>query len=221
MEAGQYISISSLDSGVGTGPAFSYSGKQNIQDILEQVGDTGMQTLEQANKRVANLYWLAFLLTGSPGLSVDVTLAAVAFQDDANPFFSVWMLAWSRRVFIAKALAWIRDALAASARRTTTRRAEKAVLPPRNWTLDLDTLKVQVESALRAIDVFPRCALLLSIFEGVSPDDVAILLNSERDLVRKAQMIGLRELTRNLAGIQGWTSTAPKPSVVTSEMQHV
>ena len=28
--------------------------------------------------------------------------------------------------------------------------------------------------------------------------------------VRKAQMIGLRELTRNLARIQGWTSTATK-----------
>jgi len=170
---------------------------------------------------MTNPYWLAFLLTGNPGLSVDVTLEAVASQDDANPFFSAWMLAWSRRVFIAKALAGIRSELARSARRTASRRAEKAVLPPRNWTLDQDTMKVQLESALRAIDVFPRCALLLSVFEGVSPEDVAILLNSERDLVRKAQMIGLRELTRNLAGIQVWASTAPKPSVVTSEMQHV
>jgi len=180
-----------------------------------------MQTLEQANKRVANLYWLAFLLTGNSGLSVDVTLEAVASQDDANPFFSAWMLAWSRRVFIAKALAGIRDELARSARRTASRRAEKAALPPRNWTLDRDTTKVQLESALLAIDVFPRCALLLSVYEGISLEDVGILLNSERDLVRKAQMIGLRELTRNLAGMQGWTSTAPKPSVVTSEMQHV
>ncbi len=72
----------------------------------------------------------------------------------------------------------------------------------------------------RAIDVFPRCALLLSIFEGMSLEDVATLLNGERDLVRKAQLIGLRELTRNLARKRGWTSTAPKSYVVTSEMQH-
>ena len=169
---------------------------------------------------MTNPYWLAFLLTGNPGLSVDVTLEAVASRDDANPFFSAWMLAWSRRVFIAKALAGIRGELARSARRTASRRAEKAVLPPRNWTLDQDTMKVQLESALLAIDVFPRCALLLSVFERMSLEDVGILLNSERDLVRKAQMIALRELTRNLARKRGWTSTAPRSYVVTSEMQH-
>ena len=196
-----------------------------------------MQTLEQANKRVADprfagpskdpndpdgfrFYWLAYLLTGNQGLSVDVTLEALDFPDDVNPFFSAWMLAWSRRVFIAKALAAIRGELAASARRTASKRAEKAALPARNWTLDRDTPKVQLDSALLAIDVFPRCALLLSVFEGMSLDDVAILLDGERDLVRKAQMIGLRELTRNLARMQGWTSTATKSNVITSEMQH-
>jgi hypothetical protein len=49
---------------------------------------------------------------------------------------------------------------------------------------------------------------------------VAILLDSERDLVRKAQMIGLGELTRNLARIQGWTSTDTKSHIVTSEKHY-
>jgi len=183
-----------------------------------------MQTLEQATKRASGLYWLAFLLTGHRGLSADVTLEALeglVVPDDANPFFSAWMLAWSRRVFIAKALVSIRDQLAASATRTASRGAEKAALPPRDWTLDGDTTKAQLERALLAIDVFPRCALLLSIFERVALEDVAILLDSERDLVRKAQTIGLRELTRNLARMQGWTFTATKSPVVTSEMLHV
>ena len=130
------------------------------------------------------------------------------------------MLAWSRRVFIAKTLAGIRDELASSARRMASKRVERTALPPRNWTLNRDTTKAQLENALLAIDVFPRCALLLSVFEGMSLEDVGILLNSERDLVQKAQMIGLRELTRNLAGMQGWTSTTTKPYIVTSEMQH-
>ena len=180
-----------------------------------------MQTVEQAGKRVADLYWLAFLLTGHRRLSVDATLGAVGFPDDANPFFSAWMVAWSRRVFIAKALAAIRDELARSARQTASKRVEKAALPPRNWTLDRDTTKVHLERALLAIDAFPRCALLLSVFEWLSLEDVALLLDSEQDLVRKAQMVGLRELTRNLARKQGWTSTASKSYVVTSEMQNV
>jgi len=180
-----------------------------------------MQSLEQPNQRATDLYWLAFLLTGHRGLSVDVTLQTIALPEDDNPFFSAWMLAWARRVFIAKALAAIRGELAASAREIASDCAQKAAFPPRNWTLARGTTKVQLESALLAIDVFPRCAVLLSVFEGMSLEDVAILLDADTDLVRKAQIVGLRELTRNLARAQGWTSIAAGPGVDTSEMQHV
>jgi hypothetical protein len=114
-----------------------------------------MQSLEQPNQRATDLYWLAFLLTGHRGLSVDVTLQTMALPEDDNPFFSAWMLAWARRVFIAKALAAIRGELAASARKMASGYAEKAAFPPRNWTLARGTTKVQLESALLAIDVFP------------------------------------------------------------------
>lgn len=180
-----------------------------------------MQTLEQTNKRALRIYWLTYLLTGHRELSVDMTHEALVLPDHVNPFFSAWMLAWSRRVFIGKALAAVRDELALSARRTASMRAEEPAPPVRNWILDRDTTKLQLESALLAIDVFPRCALLLSVFEGMSLQDVAILLNGDMDLVRKAGTIGLRELTRNLARSQSWTSTAAEPYVVTSEMQHV
>jgi len=181
-----------------------------------------MQTLEleHANKSAAEIYWLVFLLTGHRAQGLDVTLEALGFQDGTNLFFSAWMVAWSRRVVIAKALSAVRDELAASARRTAFRRAEKAGLPPRNWALDRETTRAQLESALLAIDVFPRCALLLTVFEGESLEDAAILLDGSRDVVRKAQIIGLRELTRNLARMQGWTSTATRPYVLTTEMQH-
>ncbi|SPF53413.1 RNA polymerase, sigma-24 subunit, ECF subfamily [Candidatus Sulfopaludibacter sp. SbA4] len=179
-----------------------------------------MQTLEHANKSAAEIYWLVFLLTGHRAPSLDVTLEALGFQDGTNPFFSAWMVAWSRRVVIAKALSAIRDELAASGRRTESSRTEKAGLTPRNWSLDGDTTRAQIESALLAIDVLPRCALLLTIFEGESLEDAAVLLDAGRDLVRKAQIIGLRELTRNLARMQGWTSAATRPYVLTNEMQH-
>jgi DNA-directed RNA polymerase specialized sigma24 family protein len=187
-----------------------------------------MQTLKQAKERAADprfagpfgIYWLALLLTGHRELSLDVAIEALDFQDNENQFFSTWMLAWSRRVVIAKALAAIRDELAASARRTAADRAQESELPLRNWMLDPHTTKVQLERALLAIDVFPRCALLLSVFEGMSLEDAAVLLDADQRLVRKGQVTGLQELTRNLARMQGWTSTATKGYVVTSEMQH-
>jgi len=180
-----------------------------------------MQTLEQPNQSAADrIYWLAFLLTGDREPSVDMAIEALDCEDDGNPFFSTWMRGWSRKVVIAKALAAIREELVASGRRTASKRAEKPVLPPRNWTLDGDTTKIQLERALLAVDVFPRCALLLSVFEGLSLDDAASLLDVDHDSVRRAQIIGLRELTSNLARMQGWTSTPTNSYVMTSETQH-
>lgn len=179
-----------------------------------------MQTLEQSNERVADLHWIAFLLTGHREPSFDVAIETLRFEDEMNPFFSTWMVAWSRRVAIAKALAAIREELAASARLMASTRSPEFALPPRNWVLDRQTTKVQLERALLAIDTFPRCAVLLSTFEGMSLDDAAILLDADRTLVRKAQLNGLRELTRNLARMQGWTSTGSQGYVLKSEMQH-
>lgn len=179
-----------------------------------------MQTLKDANERAADLYRLAFLLTGSRGSSVNVAIEAFEATEGANPFFSSWMLAWSRKVVIAKALGAMRDELAASAQRTRSRSADKYVLPSRRWTPPTETTNLQLERALLAIDVFPRCALLLSVFEGFSLADTAILLNGDEELVKKARTIGLRELTRNLARLQGWQSDESPSFVMNGEMQH-
>jgi hypothetical protein len=160
------------------------------------------QPLERAGHYAASLYQLAFLLTGDRAWSLDVTLEALDSRNGANSFFSNWMLAWSRRLVIAKALAGIRDDLVASARRTASQRIDRIVPPSRNWALDPETTVVQIERALLAIDVFPRCALLLTLFEEVSLEDTAVLLDEDCALIRKAQVVGLRELTRNLARLQ-------------------
>ena len=179
-----------------------------------------MQTLDRAKQRAAGLYWLAFLLTGRRGPSEDMVVETAAPRDGAIPYFSTWMQSWSRRVAIAKALAAIRGELAASARRTELKRMNKPALPARDWALDPGTTKAELENALLAIDVFPRAALLLSVFEGVPIEDAVVLLDAHPALVKKARTIGLRELTGNLARMQGWTPTAARPSVVHSETQY-
>jgi hypothetical protein len=62
---------------------------------------------------------------------------------------------------------------------------------------------------LLAIDLFPRCALLLTVFEKLSLDDAALLLNADKALVRKAQNQGLLELAGAAAGGRG-LRRAPK-----------
>lgn len=150
------------------------------------------------NADVANLYWLAFLLTGQREASIDIAVEALE-SPDGNAFFSAWILAWARKVVIAKALAMIRQELAASANRLQAQRTRCRIAAHRHWALEADATKVQIEAALLAIDAFPRCALLLSVFEGLSIDDATVLLDGDRDLVRKAQAWAIQELTRNLA----------------------
>jgi len=60
--------------------------------------------------------------------------------------------------------------------------------------------KAELERALLKIELFPRCALLLSVFEKLAVEDVGSLLNADRESVKTATAIGLIELARNLAG---------------------
>ena len=178
-----------------------------------------MQSVEQANQQAVDLHWLVFLLTRSRAQSVDVPVEAVASQDGLSAYFSTWMVAWSRRLVIARALAAIRCELAASARHTESKRIID-FLPARDWALDQGTTEVEIENTLLAIDVFPRAVLLLSVFEGMPIDDAAVLLDAGPKLVSKALMIGSRELARNFARIRCSTSIAAKPSVAPRETQY-
>lgn len=148
----------------------------------------------------SELLWLAFLLTGDRAASVEAVAAAMDLDDAGNPFFRNWMISWSRKLVIAKALSVVEREMAESAERTQRRNCPRpAEMPGRGWTLDPSAGKAELECALLAIDLFPRCAVLLTVFEKVSEQDAATLLNADRQLLRTAKAIGLAELTWNLA----------------------
>ena len=134
-----------------------------------------METLlEQAKQCAADLHWLATLLTGCRKIATDVTMEAVTPADDSNTFFSTWMQQWSRRIVIARALAAVREDLAHSAHRTALMRGQRSVLPPASWRLHESTTRADLEYALLAIEVFPRAAVLLLIFERVPLNQLAV-----------------------------------------------
>jgi hypothetical protein len=172
--------------------------------------------MNRAIQRTANLHWLAFLLTGERETSIQIAEEAVEVDDGANAFFSKWLAGWSRRVAIAGATTAIRKELAESAHRVESMSVETRALSGRGWVLDESTTKLELERALLMIDVFPRAAVLLLIFERMAPVDAAVLLDASDSLVRKGQAIGVRELTVNLAHLQGWRSS----KALELELQH-
>src|SRR5215469_14752305 len=150
-------------------------------------------------KNATDLYWLAYLLTGREEISIDIVADTAASDPEEKPFFAGWMEAWARRIVIAKALAAIREELTESRRRMEHARADRSPLP-RNWSLSPNASKAQIEKALLSIDVFPRAAVILSVFERVHLPDAATLLDADANLVCKPQAIGLRQFAANLAG---------------------
>jgi DNA-directed RNA polymerase specialized sigma24 family protein len=160
------------------------------------------QVSEDPRKAAVDLYWLAFLLTGRQETSVDIAADAAVSEDPANPFFADWVRGWQRRLVIGKALTAIHDELAVSAGLTDRARFKGSFRPPRNWSLSPGTTKADLERALLAIDLFPRAALLLLVFEGLRVADAQTLLDAKPELLEKAQAIGLCELTANLAAMK-------------------
>jgi len=160
--------------------------------------ETGRNT-EDIRKDATDLYWLAFLLTERQDLSIDIAADTAASSDYASPFFAEWMRGWQRRLVIGRALTAIHNELADSARRTRVAHVNGSTAPS-NWSLSSDTTKADLQQALLSIDLFPRAALLLLVFEGMRMSDAASLLDADPALIRKAQAIGLGELTANLAG---------------------
>jgi hypothetical protein len=153
-----------------------------------------MGAKEEYYERAEKLYCLALLFTGDSELSVNLTIETIASEDlcaaALNPSI--------RANFIAKALASIRSELLVSAKRLASTQIEED-LPPVGWSFDRGTTKAQIENVLLAMDIFPRCALLLTAFEGRTLNDASILMSSDLELVLKGRITGLRSLARSLA----------------------
>jgi len=154
------------------------------------------ETLTQMYRdQASRLCWLAFLLTGDRTRGLEATIEVLNTEDAVNPFFENWVVAWSRKLLIAKALGTVRAEMRASMSRTELRHFEYSTgmdcSPLSTWSFGTGTETLQLERALLAIDLFPRCSLFLMVFEKLSLDDAAILLNTDKELVATARSIGL------------------------------
>ncbi len=157
--------------------------------------------IEVFEKNSSELYSLAFLLTGNADRGVEAFDRALDV-DEENPAFGEFMTSWERKLIIAEALGTIKTELRAS-RQRVARAAEDELSSDTRLKERPYIGREEFEEAVIAIDAFPRCAMLLTIFEGMAVEAASVLLNEDEALTRKAQQIGIVELTRNLAGDSG------------------
>ncbi len=161
--------------------------------------------METFEKDSSALYWLAYLFTGNSDRSVQAFDRALEFEENGqNATFGGFMKAWARKLIIVEALGTMEKELRTSIQRTArlagSERPAKWTRPPQ---VDPEVDKERFEQAVITIDAFPRCAMLLTIFEGMPVAAASVLLNTSEALTRAAQRIGIVQLTRNLTGDPG------------------
>jgi len=164
-----------------------------------------IQTFEKNSSR---LYSLAFLLTGDIDRSVQAFERALDDEGE-NPAGDRVMDRWARKTIIVAALATMEKELLASLLRTM-RLVGDEPSGDAKWKRRASIPREEFEQAVVAIDAFPRCAMLLTVFEGMSIKLASILLHASETLTRSAQRLGIVELTRNLAGKNG-SDPYPRP----------
>ncbi len=162
--------------------------------------DACQKLIEAFEENSAELYQLAFLFTGNVDRSVAAFDKALDFREE-NQVFAGFMNEWARKLIIGQALGTIDADLRASKQRVV--RADRQEAGTEKWKRRSHISQQEFEDAVIAIDAFPRCAMLLTTFEGMSLKDAALLLNADESLTAAAQRIGVVELTRKLAGTEG------------------
>ena len=160
-----------------------------------------MYIVEDAYGPASSLYWLSFLLTACSELSFHVTVEVLDSENGFELIFSPQTLPHVRRRVITRALAAIQDEVAAGAAQIELQPSDQTVLPLANWSVIPFISQTQFEETVLAIEVFSRCALLLTVFEGLHVDDVAELLHCDREMVHFGRDAGLWELTFGLGSM--------------------
>jgi hypothetical protein len=167
-----------------------------------------MQEPVPNNSVATGLYWLAFLLTECQEistrvivevLSTETGIEAMCHPSNCHPSNCHRApLTRLRRAVIAQSLA-------AKAGELAWERNQYKGKPDyefeREFRKGLDKIPDfrRVQEALLAIDLFPRHALLLTVFEGLSVQEAATFLHSDRHSICEARTDALVSLARNMA----------------------
>ncbi len=143
-------------------------------------------------ENMEHLYSLALLLTGDPAIAEQCFLAALGDCQNRPNVFPEWARSWSRRSIIQQA---IRRMHPVGALRETDATCEGYA--------DLDT-----PTRLARLSLFERFVFAMTVLEGYSVRECAVLLNCDPREVEQTRIQALRRT----AGLNPALATAPRGS---------
>lgn len=152
------------------------------------------------------LYLLSLLLTADPAKAEQCFVSGLDDCADGNQVFKEWAHSWARRAIIKNAIRLIApDAASFSPERNGLRRDRNAFSdqPRPEFKADM--------AALLELDAFERFAFVVSVLEGYSDRECALLLGCTRDTLIEARSRALQQVTQ-LVGHQADSNVKEEPA---------
>ena len=133
-------------------------------------------------KDMDRLYLLSLLLTGNHAAAEECFVQGLSASKASNPVFKDWAESWARRTIVQNAIRMIQP------RPTDARGSDQG---PGG-----DTIRPAEVAAILHLPVFDRFAYVLSVLEGYSLQECALLLDCTRGEVVAARMRALQEVVK-------------------------
>jgi DNA-directed RNA polymerase specialized sigma24 family protein len=134
-----------------------------------------------------DLYLLSLLLTADPEKAEQCFVSGLDDCADGNQVFKEWARSWARRSIIKNAIRMVAPqpeaASDGSARKASTQHQPE--------------FRVEM-SAMLELDSFERFAFVMSVLEGYSDRECALLLNCTRDSMIEARSRALQQVARSV-----------------------
>ena len=147
-----------------------------------------------------NLYWLSFILTADPGKAEQCFVAGLGDCFAGNGVFKEWARSWAKRTIIKNAIRLILPEF------TSASGASNNTVLNRHETAAGNHLPVAEEreiSAILDLDPFDRFAFVMSVLEGFSDRDCALLLGCTQQALVAGRLRALQRLSHASVNTEG------------------
>ena len=151
---------------------------------------TGADFCRIFKEDMESLYSLSLVLTADPDKAEQVFVSGLDDCSVGNPVFKEWARSWARRAIIKSAVRLI-------AAVPVYGNAAKAVVPIGDRKPMSPELPPEI-SAVVGLRSFDRLAFVLSVLEGYSDQDSALLLGCTRQALIEARIRAEQEIARSV-----------------------
>jgi hypothetical protein len=157
-----------------------------------------------------SLYSLALMLATDPEKAEQLFVASLDDCTSSNPVFKEWANSWARRTIVKNAVRLI------APKPTYGNGALKAPVSSDAINRELSEMPAEIHAVL-ALRSFERFAFILSVLEGYSDQDAALLLGCTRQALISARVRAEQQIGRAVAAEDGYRSH-PKNQVSALEL---